>query len=83
MVTSLTTVPEQTLVPSGESKKTLPTGAAWSWYGVCSACASTGPGSGSPAPRAAVASLVERVLSASSAERIRSGFHRPSITGLT
>ena len=30
---SLTTVPEQTMEPSGESKNTLPTGAAWSWYG--------------------------------------------------
>ncbi|CAM5629218.1 hypothetical protein STENM223S_07396 [Streptomyces tendae] len=80
--TSLITVPEQTIEPSGESKKTLPTGAAFSWYGFFSATASTGAGSGSVAPWSAAASLVT-VLSASLADFIRSGFHRPSITGLT
>ncbi len=82
-LTSLITVPEQTAGPSGESKKTLPTGAALRWYGVFSACARTGAGSGSLTPWPADASFVVTVLFASSADRIRSGFHRPSITGLT
>src|SRR5215217_3098838 len=69
---SLTTVPEQTIAPSGESKKTLPTGAAYSWYGVFSAAAFTGVGSGSLTPWSAAASFVETVLSASFADFIRS-----------
>ena len=80
---SLMTVPEQTIEPSGESKKTLPTGAACWWYGVFSAVASTGAGSGSLTPWSAAASFVETVLLASFADFIRSGFHRPLITGLT
>ncbi|MGX1303721.1 hypothetical protein RKD35_005209 [Streptomyces albogriseolus] len=82
-LTSLITVPEQTAGPSGESKNTFPTGAAFSWYGVFSATAVTGAGSGSLSPWAAEASLVVTVFSASSAECIRSGFQRPSMTGLT
>ncbi|CAM5284983.1 hypothetical protein SGLAM104S_03463 [Streptomyces glaucescens] len=81
--TSLMTVPEQTIEPSGESKKILPTGAALSWYGVFSAVAWTGAGSGSLTPWPADVSLVVTVLSASFADCIRSGFHSPSITGLT
>src|SRR3954447_23698920 len=82
-LTSLMTVPEQTIEPSGESKKTLPTGAAYWWYGVFSAVASTGAGSGSLTPWSAAASFAEIVLSGSLADFIRSGFHSPSITGLT
>src|SRR3954454_2528820 len=82
-LTSLMTVPEQTIEPSGESKKTLPTGAAWSWYGVFSAVASTGAGSESLTPWSAAASLVDTVLSAAFADCIRCGFHSPLITGLT
>lgn len=65
------------------SKNTFPTGAAFSWYGVFSACAVTGAGSGSLSPWAAEASFVVTVFSASSASCIRSGFQRPSMTGLT
>ncbi len=61
----------------------MPTGAACSWYGVFSAVASTGAGSGSLTPWSADASFAEIVLSGSLADFIRSGFHSPLITGLT
>ncbi|MBC9728492.1 hypothetical protein H8R17_27940 [Streptomyces sp. TRM68367] len=70
-LTSLMTVPEQTAGPSGESKKTLPTGAAFSWYGVFWAVARTGAGCRSLTPWPAGASFVVTVLSASFADCMR------------
>src|SRR5690242_3018134 len=47
---SCTTVAEQTIVPSGESKNTLPATGTLSWYVADTALASTGAGSGSVTP---------------------------------
>src|SRR3990170_7137236 len=47
---SCTTVADQTMVPSGESKNTFPAVAALSWYVGGTALASTGSGVGSVTP---------------------------------
>src|SRR4051794_13225953 len=79
---SSTTVAEQTIVPSGESKNTLPASGALAWYVGDTAFASTGSGVGSVTPWSPERSLSSTALSGSSAPRIRSGFHRPLMIGL-
>lgn len=79
---SSTTVAEQTIVPSGESKNTLPASGTLSWYVGDTGFASTGAGSGSVTPWSPERSLSWTPRSGSSASRIRSGSHRPSMIGL-
>lgn len=81
---SVTTVAEQTIEPSGPSKKSFPAYGALSWYGVPTAAAFTGCGVGSVTPWSPEMSLSSTSLSGFlSASRIRSGSHRPSMMGLT
>ncbi len=80
---SFTTVAEQTMEPSGPSKKTFPDSGALSWYFASTAFARTGSGAGSVTPLSPEMSSSSTGLSGRSASRIRSGFQRSSMIGLT
>lgn len=80
---SFTTVAEQTMEPSGPSKKTLPDAGTFEWYGATAGLADTGTGVGSVTPWSLPASGSTDGRCGSSASRIRSGSHRPSMIGLT
>lgn len=80
---SCTTVAEQTIDPSGPSNSSLPDVGALAWYGARRFAASTGAGVGSVTPSSPEMSLSTGFSGGLSASRIRSGFQRSSMIGLT